>query len=230
MINLKYAPYISAAAASLLVGAPAVAQAIIAPTSAVINSGGPGDGDINDTFNQVGLNIGYTSGVTNFDSYVATNPIHSVTFSPGEWFSNNGSTSATVTYDFGSSVGIDRLALWNEEASGIGVLSLLSSIDGLTFTALGQYAPVGSNLGPYGVQVFSFGAVAARYVRFDMSDCPQAGGTYPSCAIGEVAFRSAVVNGAVPEPASWAMMIAGVGIAGGALRRRRSVKTTVSFA
>jgi hypothetical protein len=35
---------------------------------------------------------------------------------------------------------------------------------------------------------------------------------------------------AVPEPASWAMMIAGVGVAGGALRRRRSVKTNVSFA
>ncbi len=35
---------------------------------------------------------------------------------------------------------------------------------------------------------------------------------------------------AVPEPASWALMIAGVGVAGGALRRRRTVKTTVSFA
>jgi hypothetical protein len=34
----------------------------------------------------------------------------------------------------------------------------------------------------------------------------------------------------VPEPASWAMMIAGVGVAGGALRRRRPVKTTLSVA
>ncbi len=33
----------------------------------------------------------------------------------------------------------------------------------------------------------------------------------------------------VPEPATWAMMILGVGMAGGALRRRRAVKTTVSF-
>ncbi|WP_254772110.1 PEPxxWA-CTERM sorting domain-containing protein [Sphingomonas sp. NFR04] len=31
-------------------------------------------------------------------------------------------------------------------------------------------------------------------------------------------------SGAVPEPASWAMMIAGAGIAGAALRRRRSEK------
>ena len=35
---------------------------------------------------------------------------------------------------------------------------------------------------------------------------------------------------AVPEPATWAMMIGGFGLVGGALRRRRAVKTTVSFA
>ena len=30
-----------------------------------------------------------------------------------------------------------------------------------------------------------------------------------------------IANGAVPEPATWAMMIGGIGLAGGALRRRR---------
>lgn len=38
------------------------------------------------------------------------------------------------------------------------------------------------------------------------------------------------VPGAVPEPATWAMMIAGFGAAGIALRRRRRIKTTVRFA
>lgn len=38
----------------------------------------------------------------------------------------------------------------------------------------------------------------------------------------------ASVNGAVPEPASWAMMIAGFGLAGAALRRRQRV--SVSYA
>jgi hypothetical protein len=35
---------------------------------------------------------------------------------------------------------------------------------------------------------------------------------------------------AVPEPASWAMMISGFGAIGGAMRRQRRVKTTVRFA
>jgi len=39
---------------------------------------------------------------------------------------------------------------------------------------------------------------------------------------------SAAVSGAVPEPATWAMMIAGFGMTGAALRRRQTVK--VSFA
>jgi hypothetical protein len=37
-------------------------------------------------------------------------------------------------------------------------------------------------------------------------------------------------TGAVPEPASWAMMILGMGAVGGALRRRSKVSTTVKFA
>jgi hypothetical protein len=36
--------------------------------------------------------------------------------------------------------------------------------------------------------------------------------------------------GAVPEPASWAMMILGMGAVGGALRRRSKVSTKVTFA
>lgn len=44
--------------------------------------------------------------------------------------------------------------------------------------------------------------------------------------LGEI---QAIVSGAVPEPATWAMMIGGVGMVGGAVRRRR-VSTKVSFA
>ena len=47
-----------------------------------------------------------------------------------------------------------------------------------------------------------------------------------SFAIGQLVFGAG--NGGVPEPATWAMMIAGFGMAGAAMRRR--VRTSVSFA
>ena len=52
--------------------------------------------------------------------------------------------------------------------------------------------------------------------------------SFQSCCINDVAdgYWGANANyAAVPEPATWAMMIAGFGIAGGALRRRRAVAT-----
>ena len=43
-------------------------------------------------------------------------------------------------------------------------------------------------------------------------------------------FEGGTFAAAVPEPASWALMIGGFGLAGFALRRRSSVRTTVRFA
>ena len=214
------------AALATVAATPVSAQTIISATSAVVNSGGPGSGSIVDTYNQSGLSVGYTSGVTNFNTYIAGNPRHSVIFSGFEWFSNQGTTTAMVTYDLGSVLGIDRLALWNEEFSGIGLLDLLTSTDGVTYTALGSFTPTDNPPGvsgdTYGADVFSFAATSARYVRFSMSRCPQPNGNnYTACSIGEVAFRSAVVNSGVPEPATWAMMLLGFGALGFALRRQR---------
>jgi hypothetical protein len=223
---------ISTAALALAMGlsAPAFAAGeIIVPTSAVINTGAPGFGSINNTFDKSGLTAGYTAGVTNFNTYLAGNPTHTVIFNGFEWFSNSGLSAATVTYDFGTAVGIDALALWNEESSGIGILSLLASLDGITFGSLGTFTPTDNPLSAnYGADVFSFAATNARYVRFGMSQCPQ--NAFPACSIGEVAFRSASVQSSgVPETATWAMMILGMGMIGGAMRRR-NVKTSVRFA
>ena len=211
-------------AAGAVSATPALAQAIVAPTSATINSGGPGDGSINNTFNQSGLATGYTSGVTNFDAYLAGTPQHTLVFACCEWFSALGTSSASVTYDFGSALGLDALALWNEESSGIGTLNLLWSLDGTSFSSLGVFDPMDNPTGSgYGPQVFTFAPTDLRYVRFDMSDCPQNANDYQACAIGEVAFRSTdAVTPAVPEPGTWAMMLLGFGAIGFSLRGRRS--------
>ncbi len=197
--------------------ATAAPGAIFSATGATINSGGPGSGSIADTFDQSGLSASYVSDVTGFDAFVATTT-HTTTFGGFEWFSNFGSVAASVTYDLGSVRSFDRLALWNEESSGAGsLLDLWTSLDDTTYTPLASLNPTVNPAANYLAEVFSLGATT-RYVRFDMSGCPNGSGTYAACAIGEVAFRSA--EGAqIPEPTMLGLL--GLGLVGLVGSRRR---------
>src|SRR6185295_3240566 len=106
--------FLSVAVGALMFAAvsPAAAAPIIVPISGVVDFGGTEPSTtLADTVNQSGLSAGYTAGVTDFDTYIATNPTHSLSFIGNEWFSATGTTTAQVTYNFASSVGIDRLAL-----------------------------------------------------------------------------------------------------------------------
>jgi hypothetical protein len=238
---------------AVLAGLPATAFAnptdvIVSPVRAVINSGGPGFGNIEDTLNHNGLvadgfadctvrcGPDFTSGVTLFDDYIGGMlggiPLHTPTFISGngttyEWFTEEGSTSATVTYDLGRVRSINRLALWNENDSGIGLLDLLWSSDGVNFFSLASnllptnhpgMPPVG-----YAPDTFSFADTDARFVRFEMSRCPQDDGdpnTFQGCAIGEVAFAAAPPPpDPIPEPATLALL--GLGLAALGIGRRK---------
>lgn len=87
----------------------------------------------------------------------------------------------------------------------------------------------------------SAGACAAGYFNTGYSHCdwqdgngqpygPWAG-TAGAPGFGDQLFvRAAPISGAVPEPATWAMMLAGFGAIGFAMRRRSKVKTAVRFA
>ncbi len=106
------------------------------------------------------------------------------------------------------------------------------STDVLNFANLGGFIGIGS--GDY------FGATTlGTYEEFIAGDKPwthysfgftagQAGsltlifGTTSDDNIGPLVDNVSVTNGAVPEPAAWALMIGGFGLAGAALRRRRS--------
>jgi len=208
------------ALSALTISNQAKATTIIAATSATINSGGPGFGSIADTYNQSGLSNSYISGITDFTNYLSGGTTHTVAFQGFEWFSAQGS-SASVTYDLGSVIGIKSLALWNEESSGIGMLSLSQSSDGVSFSLIGSFSPTDNPFDvSYLAQVFDFSPTAARYIRFDMSGCPQEPSGFGSCAIGEVAFQSAQVT-SVPETTTWGMMLFGFAAVGTAMRSRK---------
>jgi PEP-CTERM motif len=68
-----------------------------------------------------------------------------------------------------------------------------------------------------------FGIPAGQFMTFE--DLP-GGGDFNYDDLGFVFTNVAVTPGAVPEPASWVMLIAGFGLVGAAMRRRPQVSVT----
>jgi len=204
-------------------GAIAKPALMVQPKDAQIISSGPGFGSITDTFNQSGLNTGYVDEVTNLHPYTAT-ASHTLVFSGFEWFGNQGTDTATVSYFVNSSLPfIDHLVLWNEESSGIGQFNLWYGTTAGEFGTLllDGVSPTDHDLVDYLPDVWEFAPSSPLgWYTIQASGCPQPiVSGFASCAIGEVAFGGP----AVPEPGIWAMLIAGFGLVGYAARRRRVI-------
>ena len=209
--------------AVLLMLSQGALAAIFSPVAATASSTfGSGVYDINDVINQNGLFDTFVSGVTDFDTYIAANPLHTFQDVGFEWFSANGDTTPTVEFDLGSVMTIDRIAIWNEEFAGFGSASISVSTDGVDFDPLTMIDSLTDHgfLVEYFADVFSFGPVDARYVRLDLSGCPQPNGTqdFDLCGIGEVAFNAMAP---VPVPAALPLFAAALGFGGLFGRRRR---------
>jgi hypothetical protein len=216
----------AAAVAALAVGGAAHAAGaavMVQPKDAVILESGPGEGLIVNTYNQAGLAPGYIDEVTLSAPYVAV-ATHTNVFACCEWFGEPETTTASVAYLTAPRrvKYIESFHLWNEESSGIGKFDLWWGTfpgDRLMLVIAGGM-PTDNPLGPpYLADNWYFSPKpSTAWWTLDMWDCPQPDpGSFPSCAIGEVAFNGI----AIPEPGTWAMLIAGFGLVGTAVRRRR---------
>lgn len=116
----------------------------------------------------------------------------------------------------GAVVGLAKSIYAEAGFSSPGTLTLSVYDSGMTLLASALNGPP---LGVYGRTTFSIVRPTSdiAYFRISGSD---------SYGVNQIVLDG-VVGGAIPEPATWAMMIGGFALAGAALRRR---KMTVSFA
>lgn len=144
---------------------------------------------------------------------------------PGSWglLGTNGSTFMGFN---GSSYSLSMLF-----ATAIGTFSLDAARSGgssngiITITGLLNGNIVGSNsvtLG--GINQWSTLSLAGNFDRVDISG---AGSGFHPFGIDNVRFDG--VQSAVPEPATWATMLLGFGLIGGAMRYRRRPKVVVRY-
>lgn len=210
----------------LFTAAISEAGTIRSPVAAPVNTGGEfgATTDIGNTFDQSGLSSGFTSGVDDFDTYIATNPMHTPSFEDNEWFTPEGVNSATVIYDLGAEYSILRLALWNEDAAGIETMDVSTSNDVsfTTSTSVGSFNPFDNPaVIDYPAEVFDLMDSNARYVRLEVTG-PNTGSSFNGISMGEIAFDTAAPSAVVPEPSS--LVLCGFGVLGfiGRCLRRKS--------
>ncbi len=204
----------------ILASTSARADFIVGPVGVTEPPGTGSFGFIN-TINQSGLSVGYTSGVTDFDDYIALAPTHfGNNFTEGY---TNDEPAVNIDYDLGAPLTIGRMALWFSRFPQSGNPSQLQVITSLTsdfatpFDA-GTFYPNdgrgGFGASPAPVQVFDLADSEARYVRVRVLSKFANFGVFYS----EVAFAQVTV----PEPSSLLMAtVFAATVCSNARKRRR---------
>ena len=154
-------------------------------------------------------------------------------------------TAQTTSYTFTAANGTTGSFLINQTAGSFVVDSVAGLINGQTITGLSSYAGADNTFNP-AVPHFSFAGLSVSTgtsgdynFYFDGTTdnllnsltAPTGDpGSEPFSPITTEVVVSVGAPGAVPEPATWGMMLLGFGAAGYAMRRRTKVRTNVSFA
>ncbi|HEX8445326.1 MAG TPA: FxDxF family PEP-CTERM protein [Sphingomonas sp.] len=133
-----------------------------------------------------------------------------------------GAFSQAYTFDVGAIAGDALLTIIS------GKLQASNTITGLTLTLNSVAYPI-TTTGPGMLGGYVIGGSAAQMVSPGLQSLVISGNTTANSTSfsGTIDFSVA----AVPEPASWALMIGGFGLVGGAMRRRaKATRVTYAYA
>lgn len=185
--------------------AAALALSVSAANAAVLTSTVTAQGPFGNSLSE--LNDGYIP--PNFYSYNGPNSVY---YGPGDFGQN-----ATFTFNF------------EGLANVVGFTASVDNNDTYTFSFFDGEALVGSAqiLGSEGGVSFGLEAFSrnlATPVKATRAVVSTAGGDL-RFGLGEVQFSGSLVSGAVPEPSTWAMMIAGFAGLGAVMRRKATTAT-----
>ena len=210
---LSIRPIIVAAVAAITL-VPAIASA---DTATVVNNAVIID---NAPFYSIGGEDGIGGGNygLNFPAFI---DIPYATFSFG---ANTSVSNATLTWNFGTlfNSGPSQITLYvGSDADGA-----VTTSDRFMGTAINTATYSGGESVSFDVTSFVNAALASNQffaARFEVDAAPGTLTGYSGGQFGDPSVRfNDPRNGGVPEPASWALMIGGFGLAGTALRRRRA--------
>ena len=205
-------------AATMLMAGAAQATVSIVP----VRSEGSGT----DAFN--GASVSGTSGILNgfsavdaFGAVTSSSP-YAESLAGGHVIFNNDPSTAYIDFTPTGAPTIDGATIYlandgNTTFRGFGLVALYGTNDGLSFTLLESTA-LNANYTTYGGDgglrlAFRFDPVSFASYRF-VGGIVNGGGRILE-----------IDAGAVPEPASWVLLIGGFGVAGTVLRRRRALAT-----
>ena len=138
------------------------------------------------------------SGVTDFDAYLAGNPLHTTNWPGNEWFADFGIHTTTMVLDLGDVYNVTRSAFWNEEHSGATRIQFFSCATAACAApvALGGFGVVDSPFDVnYGAQVFDMADATTRYIMA-IVDGPNVPNRFDAVSMAEIAFA---VDATVPE-------------------------------